>query len=36
MLLKYKRNDLTARSNQESEKHNNVTDQITKTTTKAL
>ena len=36
MLLKYKRNDVTVRSNQESEKHNSVTDQITKTTTKGL
>ena len=31
-----KRNNVTARSNRESEKHNNVTDQITKTANKAL
>ena len=35
MLLKEKRNHVTATSNRESEKHNNATDQITKTATKA-
>ena len=36
MLLKCKRNGVTAKSNQESKKHNNITDQITETETKAL
>ena len=36
MPLKYKRDNVTARSNWESEKHNNVTDQITKTSSASV
>ena len=36
MLLKYDKNDFTVISNWESEKNNNVADQITKTATKAI